>query len=292
MDGLSAIEPAGLNIALPGRGAGALAALAFGPTDRAYDLIFLHANGFNAQTYRRILAPLTERFRILAVDQRGHGASTLPAVVEGRTNWLDFRDDLLALLEVLEVRDAVLAGHSMGGTACLLAAAEAPARVRRLVLLDPVIIPRAVPSGAAANSPLIRGALKRRANFPSRAAALEAYRGRGAFTTWPEDMLADYVAGGFIDTDDGGVRLACEPAWEASSFASHAHDPWEAFARTTCPIEILRAEAGSTCRVDDAIETLTTSGRITIETVPGTTHFLPMERPELASAVLARALER
>ncbi len=292
MDGLSAIEPARRNISLPGRGAGALAALEFGPADRAYDLIFLHANGFNAPTYRRILAPLAARFHILAVDQRGHGATTLPAVVEGRTNWLDFRDDLLSLLEELDVRNAVLAGHSMGGTACLLAAAEAPERVRRLVLLDPVIIPRAVPSGASANSPLIQGALKRRANFPNRAAVLEAYRGRGAFATWPEEMLADYIDGGFIDTEEGEVRLACEPAWEASSFASHAHDPWEAFALTTCPIEILRAETGSTCRVDDAIETLTADGRITIETVPGTTHFLPMERPELATAILARALER
>ncbi len=296
MDGLSASAPSRRDIALPGRGDGAMASLDFGPTDRAYDLIFLHANGFNAQTYRRILAPLAKRSRILAIDQRGHGATTLPAVVEGRTNWLDFRDDLLALLEVLDARDIVLAGHSMGGTASLLATAEAPSRVRRLALLDPVIIPRAMGSGvsgsATANSPLIQGALKRRATFPSREAALEAYKGRGAFATWPEDMLADYVAGGFVDSADGGVRLACEPAWEASSFASHAHDPWDAFARTVCPIEILRAETGSTCRVDNAIEALTADGRITIETIPGTTHFLPMERPELATAVLARALGR
>jgi len=256
MDGLSTSAPSRRDIALPGRGDGAMASLDFGPTDRAYDLIFLHANGFNAQTYRRILAPLAERSRILAIDQRGHGATTLPAVVEGRINW----------------------------------------RVRRLALLDPVIIPRAMGSGvsgsATANSPLIQGALKRRATFPSREAALEAYKGRGAFATWPEDMLADYVAGGFVDSADGGVRLACEPAWEASSFASHAHDPWDAFARTVCPIEILRAETGSTCRVDDAIEALTADGRITIETIPGATHFLPMERPELATAVLARALGR
>ncbi len=46
---------------------------------------------------------------------------------------------------------------------------------------------------------LAEGALRRRSDFPSREAALAAYRGRGAFRTWPEAPLADYVADGFRD---------------------------------------------------------------------------------------------
>jgi len=34
---------------------------------------------------------------------------------------------------------------------------------------------------------------------------------------------------------------------------------------------------------------LTATGRITVETVPGTSHFLPMERPDLVVAILRRA---
>jgi pimeloyl-ACP methyl ester carboxylesterase len=81
-----------------------LAVLDFGPPERAYDLVFLHANGFNALTYRRVLAPLAADFRILALDQRGHGASSLTTVIEGRTDWGDFRDDLVLLLETLDLR--------------------------------------------------------------------------------------------------------------------------------------------------------------------------------------------
>jgi surface antigen len=60
-------------VAVPG---GAIAALEFGPADRPLDVLFLHANGFNAGTYADILAPLGDRLRILAVDQRGHGLTT------------------------------------------------------------------------------------------------------------------------------------------------------------------------------------------------------------------------
>ena len=48
-----------------------------------------------------MLAPLAADFRVLALDQRGHGASSLTIVIEGRTDWGDFRDDLVLLLETL-----------------------------------------------------------------------------------------------------------------------------------------------------------------------------------------------
>jgi len=271
-----------------------MAILDFGPPERSCDLIFLHANGFNALTYRQILAPLADRFRILAVDQRGHGGSTLPAVAEGRDDWGDFREDLLALLATLNAKGVVLAGHSMGGATCLGAAARAPDAAGRLVLFDPVIMPPGAVAQAKAGGPihsrLIDGARRRRAEFPNRGAALHAYGARAAFSTWRPDMLADYVEDGFRELPDGGVRLACEPAWEASTFAAQANDPWADFADAEVPIEILKAERDSTCRTDEAGPALTADGRVNIVTVRGTGHFLPMERPELATEALFRAL--
>lgn len=279
------------HIGLPGRG-GAIAAYEIGPADRPIDLVFSHANGFNARTYRTILGPLADRWRVLMVDMRGHGRTDLPAEVEGRDSWLDLRDDLLALIEAEALEDVVLSGHSMGGCVSLLASAEAPQAVRSLVLFDPVIIPedKGPPKPEVLNSPLAVGARNRRAVFASRPAVVEAYRGRGAFKAWSEDMLADYVVDGFRDTADGQVTLACKPAWEASNFTSHGQDPYDAFARSICPMRILRAEVGSTCRIDDRMEALTADGRIRIETVAGTSHFLPMERPDLVREALDAAL--
>jgi pimeloyl-ACP methyl ester carboxylesterase len=271
-------------------GPGEMAVLDFGPVDRPVDVVFVHANGFNGQTYRALLAPLSAGLRVMAVDQRGHGSSRLAADPDHRRDWLDLRDDLLALLAVLDQGPVVLAGHSMGATVSLLAAAAAPEAVRGLVLLDPVVVPRAMAfyarlpwtSGALwKRMPIVQGALRRRAVFDSREAAFTAYRGRGAFKTWPEAMLADYVGGGFRDRDDGKVELACAPAWEASNYAAQGHDPWRAMARLRCPARILRAEQGSTARLGAAAWLARRYPKVRLETVAGASHFLPMERPDL-----------
>jgi pimeloyl-ACP methyl ester carboxylesterase len=272
--------------ALSERG-GAMAGLEFGPTDRCIDMVFLHANGFNALTYRHLLAPLASRYRILAVDQRGHGATRLPAESLGRTGWNDLRDDLLALLGVLDLPRVILAGHSLGGTVSLLAAHQAPERVRRLVLLDPVILPEDHDPSASAASPMVQGAIRRRSIFPDRTTALDAYRGRGAFKTWPESVLRDYVSAGFAELPNGEVTLACAPAWEASNFASHGHDVWGALRDGGRPIHILRADHESTCRFEGMASS---ADRIRVKTIPGTTHFLPMEKPEPVRAALEAAL--
>jgi pimeloyl-ACP methyl ester carboxylesterase len=298
MDGDTPDQLRRLAIPLPGRGEGAMAALDLGPMGRDVDVVFLHANGFNALTYRAILAPLAAEngLRILAVDQRGHGASTLPRVTEGRTSWYDLRDDLVALLDTLNLTDVVLSGHSMGGAASVMAAAVSPGRVKRLALFDPVVMnaetTAAARRGDLPPSPLVLGAQRRRAVFPSREAALTAYRGRGAFRTWPEAMLEDYVTGGFRDLPDGTVTLACAPEWEASNFTSHAHDTLAAFEALQCPVGILKAEHESTCRPDPRLDALEAAGRISVEVLEGTTHFLPMERPEAVRSALLEAVRR
>jgi len=281
----AATEPQTRMLPLPTRG-GAMAALDLGPRDRPVDIVFSHANGFNGRTYRTMLEPLAGELRILALDLRGHGASTLPTVIEGRQGWLEFRDDLLALLDAACEGPVVLSGHSMGGTSSLLAAAAEPDRVRALALFDPVIFPVDMQGAGTAESPLVAGALRRRATFPSRQAAYEAYLGRGGFRTWSEAQLADYVAAGFRDMPDGQVTLACAPEWEASSFRTHNYDPWAAFRKSRCPIRVLRAAEASTFRVEGHEAELRANGRITVETVPGTTHFLPMERPDLVRRTL------
>jgi pimeloyl-ACP methyl ester carboxylesterase len=273
-------------IDLPSRG-GSVHVVAWGPADRPVDIVFLHANGFNALTYREILGPLGVDFRVLALDQRGHGLTTLPTVTEGRGDWLDLRDDLVAALSAQGVSGAVLAGHSMGGTVSILAAAAKPSLARSVVLFDPVVM-IGVPPADVAKSPMVEAARRRRADFASRSEAFASYRGRGAFRTWPNAVLTDYLSDGLRDLADGSVTLACSPEWEASGFASHGHDTGGAVAALTCPTRVLKAELGSTCRLEPG--DFNPVGGLTIEVVPGTTHFLPMERPDLVRAALIAAV--
>ena len=282
-------------------GDGDMAIVEFGPPDRAPDLVLLHANGFNAMTYRHLLAPLgAEGLRVIAVDQRGHGLSRLATPAEGH-DWRRYADDLVALIEALGDMPRVLAGHSMGGTAILLAApqlAAATGRAPSMVLFDPVLKPASADAagaaGLAADSPLVRGALRRNAFFESREAALQSYSGRGAFKTWPDAVIADYLTDGLKPRDDsaeGGMTLTCAPTWEAANFiSSYRFSPNEALAQPIADIRILRAEHESTCRWDEGAATSPWPPHVRVESVPGTTHFLPMEKPELARAALRDAI--
>lgn len=280
-------------------GDGEMAVLDFGDPARPVDVVFVHANGFNAMTYRSVLAPLSASLRIVAPDLRGHGATRLAADPRGRRAWSDLRDDLAALLEVLGGPPITLAGHSMGATVSLLAAAECPRRVANLVLLDPVILPTLVvalahvPGARAvalARFPLARAALRRRAVFESAKAAFQAYRGRGVFQGWPETALADYVAGGFNARPDGKVELACSPAWEASNYAAQANDTRRVLARLDKPVRILKAERGSPCYLGDPTRLTRRFPAVTLDVAPGG-HFFPICRPELVrDAILDAAV--
>jgi pimeloyl-ACP methyl ester carboxylesterase len=278
-------EPRTRSFSLPGRG-GAMAALEFGPQERPIDIVFSHANGFNARTYRTILAPLAKDLRILAPDLRGHGATTLPAEPQGWPGWSGFAADLTALLAAAVTQPVVLAGHSLGATTSLLAAVAAPERVRNLVLFEPVMIDEAALGAPLADMPLTRAALRRRADFPDRAAAMEAYRGRGAFETWSEAQLADYVAAGFHETPSGQVTLACRPEWEASTYAVQNYDAPQLLDQVRRPVRIFVGGAGLGVSPQARARA---GGRIALETVPGATHFLPMERPSLVRQALREA---
>ena len=270
-------------VPLPGRGPGAACVLEIGPADRAVDLVFLHATGFNALTYRHILAPLARDCRILAVDQRGHGGATLTADPGDRPDWNDYRDDVLALREVLNLEGVVVAGHSMGATVSILATASEPKFAKRLVLFDPVILPLEFDPHAG-HFDLSSGAARRRAVYDNRAQVRASYRGRGAFVGWPDDMLNDYLTAGFHDLPSGEVKLACAPLWEAATYRAQRHDTRAALANLACPIDLYQAEFNSACRLDPA-----TPG-INWQIVAGAGHFLPMERPDLACAALAAAM--
>ncbi len=91
-------------------------------------------------------------YAVLAVDLPGHARSGGPAIdsVERCAAWL------LALLDAAGVASAALVGHSMGSLIALEAAAQAPARATRLVMVGtayPMAVSKAL-LDAAENDPL------------------------------------------------------------------------------------------------------------------------------------------
>ncbi|MEJ0059909.1 MAG: alpha/beta hydrolase [Terricaulis sp.] len=277
---------------------GRMAGIAFGDATRPPDILFLHATGFNARTYRTLLAPLASRFHVVAVDMRGHGQTTLPTKLFGYDSWRKHRNDILALLDGHFAQPVTLAGHSMGAVVSLMAAGKRPDLVRGLALIEPVILSAAqyamveLPAGpllGRLTMPISRGAMRRRATYESREQAAETLAKRGIFRGFPPEVLADYVADGFVDDGAGGVTLACAPAYEAATFAAQRNDPWRALKRAPEPIVLLRAEHGSTISAKAAQKFQTRRPDARIASVEGAGHMLPIERPDRARAAIETA---
>ncbi len=111
-------------------------------------VLLLHGSGSSARTWDRFAARLAPAgYRVIAVDLRGHAGSARP----GDYALDSLRDDVLALLDTLMLRDAVLVGHSVGGYAALAAALQAPDRIARLVLEDLAAPPRQAGSRSGIN---------------------------------------------------------------------------------------------------------------------------------------------
>ncbi len=261
-------------------------------------LHFSHANGFNAESYRALLTPLQGRFCVTAADLRGHGLTTLTAEPGMQTRWTIFGADLAAVVQRLDGAPVILAGHSMGAIASMMVAAQYPERVRGLVLVEPVLVPRFAWQLRAAmrllgrrppaNMDLATLAAKRRALFPSFEMALAAYRGRGIFKTWPEAVIADYLRGGLRPTGNGTeMQLACAPAWEAANFENAPAGIARLARQVRCPLTLLHAPMGTARSREVAIVARLKRDARIIE-VPGTTHFLPMERPDVVQDEIER----
>jgi pimeloyl-ACP methyl ester carboxylesterase len=261
------------------------------PHVAAPTVLFAHANGFNAETYRTLFQPLGESVRILACDLRGHGMSTLPTGASLAKGWTVFRDDLIAALPRIAAAPVLLAGHSLGAVASLMAAAQSGAAVQALLLIEPVLIPPLRKGDEAGAGDLARRAERRRNAFPSFDAAFEAYRSRGIFAAWPEEVVADYLHGGLVDTGDGSLRLACQPEWEAAIFRGAPHDTGPLTEGISGPITIVvGTRNSSTSRQQlDVIRERRPDTRVV--TVEGASHFLPMERPEIVREELVRLVQ-
>jgi non-heme chloroperoxidase len=76
-------------------------------------IVFSHGWPLNADAWDEQLVHFGSLgFRVIAHDRRGHGRSSQPW---GGNEMNTYSDDLAALIEKLELRDAVLVGHSTGG---------------------------------------------------------------------------------------------------------------------------------------------------------------------------------
>ena len=116
-------------------------------------LVLTHGLLMDRRMYDRVAPAVASRgYRVICVDMLGHGASDQPHDMTAYS-MQQFGRDVIALLDHLGVREAVVGGTSLGANVALEAATYAPARIAGLVLEMPVL-ENALPAAAAAFVPL------------------------------------------------------------------------------------------------------------------------------------------
>lgn len=94
-------------------------------------VVLLHGFLMDGEMFAPQVAALGGEFRLIAVDERGHGGT--PS--DGPFDFWDVANDVLALLDLLDVSTAAVIGANQGGFVGLRLALIAPERVSALALL-------------------------------------------------------------------------------------------------------------------------------------------------------------
>lgn len=101
-------------------------------------LIFAHGFGCDQNMWRFVAPAFEEKYKVVLFDFVGSGKSDIQAYDPNRYHDLNgYAQDILDICSALELKDAILVGHSVGATIGLLASIQRPEYFERLVLIGP-----------------------------------------------------------------------------------------------------------------------------------------------------------
>ena len=103
-----------------------------GPLDAPWVTV-AHSLATDMTMWEPQLSVLSQHFRVLSFDARGHGGSGIP---NGPSAMIDLVDDVLRLWDQLSIDCSHFIGLSMGGMTGIGVALKAPSRVQSLVACD------------------------------------------------------------------------------------------------------------------------------------------------------------
>jgi esterase len=180
-------------------------------------IIALHAHWMEALTFMPLAESLKSEWRVIALDQRGHGYSDHASSYTSE----DYLCDLAALYEHLGIRRAILLGNSLGGVNAYQFAARYPDRVQALVIED---------IGAVVNDET-SFVLNWAGKFESREQLAQVVGSR--FLPYLEDSFRQ---------DSNGWRLAFSPKEMLESQRGLLGDHWEDWLGSSCPALLIRGK--------------------------------------------------
>ncbi|MFH8336506.1 alpha/beta fold hydrolase [Streptomyces sp. AM6-12] len=233
-------------------------------------IVLLHGLAGHAGEWDALAGRLSADYRVVAVDQRGHGASERRPPDVSRAAYVA---DVIAVVDQLALQRPVLVGQSLGGHTAMLTAAAHPGLVRALVLVE------AGAGGPNPDGPAdIGGWLDSWPTpFPSREAAA-AFLGGGP-------VGAGWAAG--LEERDSGWWPRFDRDVMVRSLAENAQRSFlREWTQVACPTMVVLAQS-SLIPAPLADDMLRQRPATMAMSIPGTGHDLHLEQPEILYATLS-----
>lgn len=248
-------------------------------------VLLLHGVTGHARTWDEEARALADRYRVLALDQRGHGDSD-PAP-DGDYSTDALVGDVAALVHTLALKPLRLVGLSLGGRVAIAFAARYPEAVERLVVVD--IGPELAPAGVGRVGAAMAGSPER---FPTLEAALAHVR--AANPRYQEAALRHRVAHAVRPLPDGGYTWKYDRAIRDAVRTGRWRDRvdlWSLWKTVACPVLLVRGAESDILTADIAGRMLASQPRARLVEVAGAGHTVPGDRPAEFLAALREFLD-
>jgi|tagenome__1003787_1003787.scaffolds.fasta_scaffold20953487_3 pimeloyl-ACP methyl ester carboxylesterase len=266
--------------------AGALAVHDWGGTGAP--VVIAHATGFHGRIWKSVAVRLVGAGRrVWSFDFRGHGDSAAPAPEGDAYAWEHFASDALAVIDHLGLAGdptLVACGHSKGATALLLGEARRPGTYPRVWAFEPIMFPTETLHLLNDEFGMAASARKRRNEWPSLAAAYDAYASKRPLNVMTAESLHAYVDYGLRDRGDGVFELKCAPDVEAAVYANApTNGAWDLLpdiastVRVVCGAESRDIPPALAERIAERLP------HGSLEVWAGIGHFGPQQDPERAA---------
>jgi pimeloyl-ACP methyl ester carboxylesterase len=254
-------------------------------------VVLLHGLASNARIWDGVASRLAGAgLRVVALDQRGHGASEQPG---SGYDFATLGRDLSAALAALGIERPVLAGHSWGANVALQYAADRPGALAGLALVDGALLGVAEWAGPTLDEARRRLAPPRFAvpltDWLARAGRFDAGGSGG------QPWVRDYLRAG-VDADDQGVarsRFQFDNHMQVVD-ALYGQRPPDLYPLVDCPVLLCPAAdpaADAThakAKRDAAVRATGLLPSATLTWFEDTMHDIPLQRPAELAAELAR----
>ena len=251
---------------------------------QATAIVCLHGLRAYGHWFDELATVVSDRYRVLALDQRGRGETDWAA--DGDYTREAYVSDVEAFVETLQLDRFILIGHSMGGLNAIHYAARHPERVLALGILD--IGPEVDPAGMQ----------RIRAELGETPAGFDSWQAAKAFLQMrhpkaSEENRQTRLTWMLKEGADGRIAWRIDQAiFDPNLKPDDPQQTWDLLSQIRCPTLILRGGESDVLSVDTCQKMLTRIPDGRWVEIPGAGHMVIEDNPEACNAALLDFLKR